>query len=574
MPEHEEQQYYDVVICGGGFAGLTLARQLRLSLPKLSILVIERTKRPLPVAAYKVGESIGTAPTFWLREILGLEEQVDKHVEKKGLHFIGTGGTGPFAERIEFTARARPLTGYPAYQLDRGLFENDLREANDALGIEMREDCLVKDITTQGRGSHTVTCRRLTTGQETAVSCRFVVDATGRRRLLAMKRGLAKEAEHPANATWWRVKRALDVSELVPEENTDWRRRVETRRETTLHLFGKGYWMWFIPLPDDYTSIGIVGGSRHHPIAERSSYEGSFAWLRQHEPEVADWLADTEPIDFLAYKKLAHSTEQAFDIDGWFSIGEAAAFTDPFFSNGSDLIAWANTIVTHLIRLELEERLSREIVDQYNELFLGWVGMIIDKFRGMYDVLGDDYLMLMKPVWDFGQYFAGPAHLLFLGFLEHEEILPEYLALARRFIRLNRQVQNLFVSWAGLRPEKKLPAGLYEPVKAFPRILDVVRGSVCQKSPRQFLAEMTASLRLFEDYARVFFRMAVADVYPDAEERAATAWVNPYAVGLQPETWEKDGLFRPADEPRVGDLAPLNADLDHIRTRVAYAHGR
>ncbi|MCA9611955.1 MAG: FAD-dependent oxidoreductase, partial [Myxococcales bacterium] len=48
---------YDVIVCGGGLAGLTLAYQLRQELPDASVAVVERQKRPLPEAAHKVGES-------------------------------------------------------------------------------------------------------------------------------------------------------------------------------------------------------------------------------------------------------------------------------------------------------------------------------------------------------------------------------------------------------------------------------------------------------------------------------------------------------------------------------------
>ena len=70
---------FDVVICGGGLAGLTLARQLRLELPELSVAVIDRLKRPLPEAAFKVGESSIELGTYYLGQVLQLDDYFRKY---------------------------------------------------------------------------------------------------------------------------------------------------------------------------------------------------------------------------------------------------------------------------------------------------------------------------------------------------------------------------------------------------------------------------------------------------------------------------------------------------------------
>ena len=46
--DQNNQQVYDAAICGGGLAGLTLARQLKQNIPELSIVVLDRFSRPLP----------------------------------------------------------------------------------------------------------------------------------------------------------------------------------------------------------------------------------------------------------------------------------------------------------------------------------------------------------------------------------------------------------------------------------------------------------------------------------------------------------------------------------------------
>ena len=43
---------HDVVITGGGLAGLTLALQLKQSFADLDVLVLERRVHPVPIAAH------------------------------------------------------------------------------------------------------------------------------------------------------------------------------------------------------------------------------------------------------------------------------------------------------------------------------------------------------------------------------------------------------------------------------------------------------------------------------------------------------------------------------------------
>ena len=58
---------YDVVITGGGLAGLTLALQLKKSKPVCTILVLEKRKDDAPAATHKVGESLSELGAYYLR---------------------------------------------------------------------------------------------------------------------------------------------------------------------------------------------------------------------------------------------------------------------------------------------------------------------------------------------------------------------------------------------------------------------------------------------------------------------------------------------------------------------------
>ena len=80
---------YDVAIVGAGFAGLTLALQLKGTLPDCSVALIDWEKRPLPEAAFKVGEATSELGAHYLAKKLGLDEMLHaRPLVKCGLRFF------------------------------------------------------------------------------------------------------------------------------------------------------------------------------------------------------------------------------------------------------------------------------------------------------------------------------------------------------------------------------------------------------------------------------------------------------------------------------------------------------
>ncbi|MEM8548092.1 MAG: lycopene cyclase family protein, partial [Pseudomonadota bacterium] len=74
---------HDVVIAGGGLAGLTLAVQLTEEQPDLDIAVVEKRVWPVPEVTHKIGESTVEIGSWYLANELGLREHLDNEQLRK-----------------------------------------------------------------------------------------------------------------------------------------------------------------------------------------------------------------------------------------------------------------------------------------------------------------------------------------------------------------------------------------------------------------------------------------------------------------------------------------------------------
>ena len=120
------------------------------------------------------------------------------------------------------------------------------------------------------------------------------------------------------------------------------------RKYSTNHLCGKGYWVWMIPLSSGPISIGIVADPRFHPYEEMKTLDEALDWIRRHEPQLGESLDGRldQVEDFLKVEDFSYGCKQCYSGDGrWTLVGEAGAFLDPFYSPGSDFIAISNTLI-------------------------------------------------------------------------------------------------------------------------------------------------------------------------------------------------------------------------------------
>lgn len=439
---------YQIVICGGGLAGLTLSLQLRKLYPSAAVTVIEKTTRPLPEAAHKVGESTVEIGGHYFAEVLGLKTYLQKkQFPKLGLRYFYGDTSQPFENRAELGPSM--FSPVPTYQLDRGTFESDLREMAIASGVNLLEGASLKEIEIIENGLNRVSYS--VNEDERTIEANWVVDAMGRRRYLQTKLCLKKESPHSASSVWFRLEGKISVDDLVPKSNSAWHQRnVEDRYYSTNHLMGKGYWVWLIPLASGNTSIGIVTQNDLHDFAAYSrSYETSFEWLRTNEPRLAEYLENKQPLDFRKIKNYSYGSEQLFSEKGWSCVGEAGIFSDPFYSPGSDMIAITNTFTSNLIGADLQGELTVEKVNQLNDFILKT--MFPDQlsyYVSGYHTFGNTQVAATKFLWDTLYYWRVYAHAFMNGVYADFNLLRQFEQHVKQFSELNRALQRDFKHWA------------------------------------------------------------------------------------------------------------------------------
>jgi len=445
MPRVTESDY-DVVILGGGLAGLSLARQLQLEAPSVRTLVAEKRQHPVREAAFKVGESSVEIGAHYFQKVLDLEPHLrSQQLEKLGLrYFFPHGDNRDLKRRVELGAPE--YSSVPSFQLDRGRFENMLLQLVRSSGAEVLDGCSVKAIALDGAG-HSVTILRA--GVERTVTARWVVDASGRAGLLKRQLGLARPSGHAANASWFRFKTRLRVDDW--SDDPAWKARVPTERRwlSTNHLMGKGYWVWFIPLGSGSTSVGIVADSALHPFNRINRLERAIDWLREFEPQAAQVVeAHTGDLeDFLALQHFAHGCARVFSGDRWALTGEAGVFTDPFYSPGSDFIAMGNECIADLIARDVGGEDIAARAESFNQTYLRLFDAFIRLYEGQYPIMGNAQVMTAKVSWDNGCYWGITALLYFQRRYRRPEFIASIEPLMRRFFVLHARMQSFFQAW-------------------------------------------------------------------------------------------------------------------------------
>jgi flavin-dependent dehydrogenase len=348
---------YDVVVIGGGPAGATVGTLLAKAGRR--VLIVERGNFP----RFHIGESL-MPETYWTFERLGLlpKLKASNFVRKYSVQFVTASGkeSQPF-----FFDEMNPHECSVTWQVVRSEFDRMMLDNARDHGAEVWENTNVTDVLLEEsetddlpRATGVVVRRNANykvapVGQEVpgaaiqgtsrggtlvaseganghgeivTVRAKVVVDATGTYALLARRLGIKQNDPGLRKVSYFAHYKGA--------------RRDEGKNEgATLVLStaaGDG-WFWYIPLPDDVVSVGVVG-DLDRIVSQYKSRGATPEQILDEEIKgcrgLDDRMATAErvsPVHVLSdfsYRATRCAGE------GWVLIGDAFGFLDPMYSSG------------------------------------------------------------------------------------------------------------------------------------------------------------------------------------------------------------------------------------------------
>jgi flavin-dependent dehydrogenase len=158
-------------------------------------------------------------------------------------------------------------------------------------------------------------------GARSQVKAKVVVDASGRACVIGRQLGVHSPLPELRKASVWGYYRG---GKRLPGIDAG---------ETTMFLIPGGGWFWYIPLPDDIVSVGIVADPEY-VFSQSDDMEAAFTREVARCAPLADRLASAQRVGPVrGSRHLAYLNRKTCG-DGWVMIGDARAFLDPIYSSG------------------------------------------------------------------------------------------------------------------------------------------------------------------------------------------------------------------------------------------------
>jgi flavin-dependent dehydrogenase len=349
-----DESDYDCVVIGGGPAGTTAATLLAQRGRR--VVLLERSRVP----RFHIGESL-MPETYWTFQRLGLLDKLrgSGFPRKFSVQFVNDAGK----ESVPFYFfETNPHESSVTWQVWRADFDRMLLDNAREAGVEVRTKTRVTDVLFDGDRATGVRIARAaahtpagltsirpdestgsvgtvsvgSAGDETAtmvgdagtagdgeeIHAPVIVDASGQQSILAKRMGLRQFDQRLKNGAVWTYYRGARRDPGIDEGAT-----------LVLHVRDKKGWFWYIPLPDDVVSIGVVG-SMQCLLHGRGGLEQVFHEELARCPAAAERVAVGRQFGpYFVTRDFSYVSSRCAG-PGWVLIGDALCFLDPIYSSG------------------------------------------------------------------------------------------------------------------------------------------------------------------------------------------------------------------------------------------------
>jgi flavin-dependent dehydrogenase len=303
---------YESIVIGAGPAGSTAAAILAENGRR--VMVLEKEKFP----RYRIGESMIPYCYFPLQRLGLIDKMRSLHFTKKySVQFVSMAGkvSDPFYFFQHFDHDASTT-----WQVLRSEFDQILVDNAREKGAEVIEAIRVRDLL-QENGAVVGVKAQDENGSVVEFHAPITIDASGRESLSILRNGWRVGDSYLEKVSIWTYYRGAMRDSGLDEGAT-----------TIAYLPEKG-WFWYVPLPDDLVSVGIVA-------------DKDYIYKETRDPEII-FKREVLKNPWIERHLAAGSHDGPYRVTGDYSYrskycaanglvltGDAFAFLDPVFSSG------------------------------------------------------------------------------------------------------------------------------------------------------------------------------------------------------------------------------------------------
>jgi flavin-dependent dehydrogenase len=304
---------YDCIVIGGGPAGSTAATLLADY--GRGTLVLERTRFP----RHHIGESL-MPHTYWTFKRIGMLEKLraSDFPLKESVQFVSAAGedSTPFF----FTDRD-PNEWSITWQVPRDRFDLMMLDNAREHGAEVHQGVNVTEVVFEGDRATGV--KAVIDGATAFIPAKVVVDASGQTGLIARQLGLRYGDAALKNGAIYAYYQGAHRDEGRNAGAT-----------IVIHTRDRNGWFWYIPLPDDVTSVGVVGPPGYLFTGRGNDPLATFLKEVENCPGIARRVERGRRVSGVyVLSDFSYRAKRAAGA-GWVLIGDALGFLDPIYSSG------------------------------------------------------------------------------------------------------------------------------------------------------------------------------------------------------------------------------------------------